>query len=72
MDEALQELLADEEVDYPFTQLTVCVGFLLVLIIENIEMSCKPIDHGEDLEQITPSCRSGSHRELIVTSTVGK
>ena len=72
MDEALEDLI-DEEVEYPFTQFVVCVGFLVVLIIENIVVSCKPADHEEALEQITPLCSSGSrlsiHRELTV---VGK
>ena len=70
MEEAREELL-DEEVSYPFTQFVVCVGFLLVLIIENIVMSCKPVDHEEDFEQLTPSGFRSIHDELIGTSTVG-
>ena len=64
MEEALETLL-NEEVDYPFTQFVVCVGFLVVLIIENIVVSCKPVDHEEALKQITPS---SSTEELIGTS----
>jgi len=48
MDEATEDVL-HKEVEYPFTQFVVCVGFLLVLIIENIAVSFKPAD------QVNPS-----------------
>ncbi|XP_065902856.1 zinc transporter ZIP1-like isoform X2 [Dysidea avara] len=53
MDEAIEDVL-HKEVEYPFTQFVVCVGFLLVLIIENIAVSCKSADQDEVLEQIAP------------------
>ena len=53
MDEAIADVL-HKEVDYPFTQFVVCVGFLLVLIIENIAVSCRSADQDEVLEQIAP------------------
>jgi len=71
MDEALDELL-DEEEEYPFTQFVVCVGFLLVLIIENIVVSCKPANQENALEQIAPLCRSDSRLNIHRESTVGK
>jgi len=43
MEEAIEDVL-HKEVEYPFTQFVVCVGFLLVLIIENIAVLCKHED----------------------------
>ena len=71
MDEALEDLI-DEEVEYPFTQFVVCVGFLVVLIIENIVISCKPADQENALEQIAPLCKSDSRLNIHRESTVGK
>ena len=52
MDEAIEDAL-HKKVEYPFTQFVVCVGFLLVLIIENIAVLCKPADQDDVLEQIS-------------------
>jgi len=71
MDEALEELL-DEEVEYPFTLFVVCVGFLIILIIENIVVSCKPTDQQNALEQIAPLCRSDSRLNIHKESAVSK
>ena len=39
MDTAFDELF-DEEQDYPFAYFVVCIGFLMVLMIEHVVLSC--------------------------------
>ena len=60
MDEAIEDVL-HREVEYPFTQFVVCVGFLLVLIIENIAALCKREDQpsqNEVVEQVAQQIAS--------------
>ena len=71
MDEALEDLL-EQEVEYPFAQFVVCVGFLFVLVIENVVVSCKPANYEEALEQIAPLCRSDSKLNIRFGSTTGE
>jgi len=63
MDEAFEKLL-EEEMTYPFTQFVVCVGFLLVLVIENIVLSCKAAYHEEAVEQVAPLYQSDSRLNI--------
>jgi len=59
MNDAFEQLL-DKHVEYPFAQFLVCMGFILVLTIENIVMSCvrpKPNKPEETLQPTSPSCR---------------
>ena len=39
MDSAFDELF-DEEQEYPFAYFVVCLGFLMILIIEQVVVSC--------------------------------
>ena len=56
MDSAFDELLTGEQ-DYPFAFFVVCVGFLMVLIIEHLVLSCE--GNKQNLEQNEASIRSG-------------
>ena len=40
MDTAFDELLNGDQ-DYPFAYFVVCIGFLMVLIIEHVVLSCE-------------------------------
>ena len=40
MDTAFDELLSGDQ-DYPFAYFVVCIGFLMVLIIEHMVLSCE-------------------------------
>jgi len=71
MDEAIEDVL-HKEVEYPFTQFVVCVGFLLVLIIENIAVSFKPADQENPLEQMAPLCTRDSRLNVFRGSTTGE
>jgi len=71
MDEAMEELVVDGD-DYPFTQFVVCIGFMLVLVIENIVLSYKPAEYEEPLEPIVPLYRNDSTLSLPMGSTAGK
>ena len=71
MDEATEDVL-HKGIEYPFTQFVVCVGFLLVLIIENIAVSFKPADRENPLERMTPLCTSDSRLNVYRGSTTGE
>jgi len=72
MDDAFHEV-QHKGVTYPFTQFVVCVGFLFVLIIENIAMWCRPVDY-QGMDQLASLSNSNValniHKES--TSAVGK
>jgi len=70
MDEATEDVL-HEEVEYPFTQFVVCIGFLLVLIIENIAVSFKPADLANPLERMASLSTSDSRLNASRESTTG-
>ena len=61
MDTALDELLNKEQ-DYPFANFIVCIGFLIVLIIEHVVLSCTR--NKQNVEMTDSSCRC----ETIVRS----
>ena len=63
MDSAFDELL-HEEPDYPFAYFVVCIGFLMVLIIEQVVLSCVRNEPTVDHETTDPSC----HCENIIRS----
>ena len=63
MDLAFDELLHKEQ-DYPFTYFVVCVGFLIVLIIEQMVLSCVRNEPSIDHEATDSSC----HCENIIRS----
>jgi len=70
MDEAIEDVL-HKEVEYPFTQFVVCIGFLLVLIIENIAVSFKPADQVNSLQQMAPLSSSDFRLNARRGSTTG-
>lgn len=63
MDTAFDELL-HEEPDYPFAYFVVCIGFLLVLIIEQVVLSCIRTEPKAVHETTDPSC----HCDNIIRS----
>jgi len=69
MDDALDGML-HKDVEYPITQFVVCVGFLLVLIIENIAVWCKPANSYQAFEQITALSRSDDSLNIHTESKV--
>ena len=63
MDTAFDELFHEEQ-DYPFAYFVVCVGFLIVLIIEQVVLSCVRNEPMVDHDATGPSC----HCENIIRS----
>ena len=53
MDSAFDELF-DEEQEYPFAYFVVCLGFLMILIIEQVVVSC--IENQPNTGVDDPSC----------------
>ena len=58
MDTAFDELL-DGEQTYPFAYFVVCIGFLMVLVIEHIVLSCEKTK--QKLEENGASCHHESN-----------
>ena len=55
MDTAFEELHVDDQ-DYPFACFIICLGFLMVLIIEQIVFSYIRNEEVTNSEVIDPSC----------------
>ena len=59
MDDVLEQLfnVLDKHIEYPFAQFLVCMGFILMLTIENIVMSCVTPKPKETTLPASPTCR---------------
>ena len=55
MDTAFDELF-DEEQEYPFAYFVVCLGFLMILIIEQVVLSCIEFQNQPKVEVDDPCC----------------
>ena len=53
MDSAFDELF-NEEQEYPFAYFVVCLGFLMILVIEQVVLSC--IENQQKAKAGDPSC----------------
>ena len=55
MDTAFDKLF-DKEQEYPFAYFVVCLGFLMILIIEQVVLSCIESQNQPKSEVDDPSC----------------
>ena len=63
MDTAFEELLNGEQ-EYPFAYFVVCIGFLMVLIIERIVLSCEKTKRKFKENGESHRCETNVHSEL--------
>ena len=75
MDKAFDELL-DREQDYPFAYFVVCIGFLTVLIIEHMVLSCERNKMKVEVNESSCRCetviRSGLPGMVYIMSVMQK
>ena len=58
MDAAFDELLQGDQ-DYPFAYFVVCIGFLTVLIIEHMVLSCEKNKLKVEVNEASCRCETG-------------
>ena len=58
MESAFDKLLSGEQ-EYPFANFVVCMGFMMVLIIEHLVLSCEVNKQNSEEEGASGNIRSG-------------